>query len=105
MNTRRSVPKPETLNPKLRREAARAAHRSLGEAIVRAQAADMDYIGWFIALARVYPESRPHLDWASALATAKRLRLALNLAESLLRADHHTVRPNAAGAALAQAAA
>lgn len=94
----------ETRNAKLRR-GTRAAHRRLGEAIVRAQAADMDYIGWFVAIARVFPETTGQLDWARALATAKRLRLALNLAESLLRADHTTARPKVSGAALAQAAA
>lgn len=92
------------MSAKLKR-GTRAAHRRLGEAIVRAQAADMDYIGWFVAIARVFPETTGQLDWARAMATAKRLTMALNLAESLLRADHHTVRPEAAGAALAQAAA
>lgn len=103
MNKRRSVPKPETLNPKLRREPARCAHRSLGEAIVRAQEQDMSYLGWFVGVVQAYPEY-PH-DWRTALGTAKRVKMALNIAESLLRADHHTVRRTAAGAALAQAAA
>lgn len=95
-------PKPKTRNPKLRREPARAAHCSLGEAIVRAQEQDMYYLGYFIGVVQAYPEY-PH-DWRTALATAKRVTMALNIAESLLRADHKTARPSAAGASVQAAA-
>lgn len=64
--------------------ATRASYRRLAVAIVRAQEPGMGYIGWFLALVRAYPDG-PH-DWQTALAEASRLRMALNIAQSLLRA-------------------
>lgn len=61
----------------------RGPHRSLAATIVRGQEPDMTYLAWFLAVVRAYPESQH--DWARAIATARKVRLALHLAESLYR--------------------
>ena len=70
--------------------------------LVESVRGEMDYIGWFTSIVRAYPEN-PH-DWRTAMQTAASVRRVLDQAETLLRADHTTVRPKAAGA-LQQAAA
>lgn len=85
-----------TTYPSSRELRATAAH------LVESVRGEMDYLGWFTAIANAYPDN-PH-DWATARQTAASVRRVLDQAETLLRADHTTVRPKAAGA-LQQAAA
>lgn len=72
------------------------AHRQLAAQLVESVRGEMDYLGWFTAIARAYPEN-PH-DWRTAMQTAASVRLALAQAEQLLRADHTTARELASGA-------
>lgn len=52
--------------------------------LVESVRGEMDYLAWFTAIVRAYPEN-PH-DWRTAMQTAADVRLALHLAESLVRA-------------------
>lgn len=79
-----------------------AARRALARDLVAALDQDMQYLGWFLAIVRAYPETNH--NWANAMKVASAARFPLGVAEALLRADHTTDRPKAAGA-LQQAAA
>ena len=52
--------------------------------LVESVRGEMDYLAWFTAIVRAYPEN-PH-DWRTAMQTAANVRLTLNIAESLVRA-------------------
>ena len=74
----------------------RESHLSLAAQLVESVTGEMDYLGWFTAIANAYPDN-PH-DWATARKTAASVRLTLDQAESLLRAAHTTGSPLATGA-------
>ena len=85
-----------TTYPSSRELRATAAH------LVESVRGEMDYLGWFTAIARAYPEN-PH-DWRTAMQTAASVRLALDQAEALLRAVHNTGSQVATGASQQAAA-
>ena len=78
------------------------SHRTLAAQLVESVRGEMDYLSWFSAIVRAYPEN-PH-DWRTAMQTATSVRTALDQAEALLRAVHNTGSQVATGASQQAAA-
>ena len=66
--------------------------RTLARDLVALLAHDMQYLGWFVAIARAYPDDAAALDWPRAMDVARAARMPLQVATALLTAKRLSSR-------------
>ena len=58
--------------------------RQLARDLVAMLEHDMQYIAWFVAVARAYPDDAATMDWPAVMQVARSARLPLQVASALL---------------------
>jgi len=71
--------------------------RTLARDLVALLEHDMQYIGWFVAVARAYPADAAAMDWPRAMEVARAARVPLQVAEAILRSSRHFSRRGPVG--------
>ena len=81
----------------LRHRRGSASPRPLARDLVALLEHDMQYLGWFVAIARAYPDDAPSMDWPRAMEVARASRMPLQVAEAILRSSRHFPRRGPVG--------